>query len=265
MSRPHLFWPGTIRASKSHAFSDRLISYNFTPSIAWLLGFQFSPRLADLRDARFWRIERNADYGPLNPISRHRVNTEQLAASWDDMLRVAGSLKTGTVRASELIRSLLRSDRPSTLARAIADLGRIAKTLHLLTYIDDEAYRRRILTQLNRQEARHSLARALFHGRRGEVRQRYREGQEDQLSALGLVVNVLVLWNTIYINAALEHLRATGAMDVLDEDLVRLSPLEHRNINFLGQYSFALSETVARGQLRPLRDPGETYEAAALA
>jgi len=37
------------------------------------------------------------------------------------------------------------------------------------------------------------------------------------------------------------------------------------NINFLGQYSFALSETVAQGQLRPLRDPEEKYAEAALA
>jgi TnpA family transposase len=51
--------------------------------------------------------------------------------------------------------------------------------------------------QLNRGEGRHSLARAVFHGKRGELRQRYREGQEDQLSTLGLVVNVIVLWNTI--------------------------------------------------------------------
>ncbi len=231
----------------------------------WLLGFQFSPRLADLGAARFWRIDTAADYGLLNHISRHRVSTERIAANWDDMLRVAGSLKMGTVRASELIRSLLRSDKPSTLTRAIVDLGRITKTLYLLAYIDDEAYRRRVLTQLNRQEARHSLARAVFHGRRGEVRQRYREGQEDQLSSLGLVVNVLVLWNTIYMNAAVEHLRATGEVEVLDEDLARLSPLEHRNINFLGQYSFALSETVARGQLRPLRDPEEEYGPVALA
>jgi TnpA family transposase len=84
---------------------------------------------------------------------------------------------------------------------------RLAKTLYLLSYIDDEAYRRRILTQLNRGESRHGVARAIFHGQRGEVRQRYREGQEDQLGALGLVVNVVVLWNTLYMDAALAHLR----------------------------------------------------------
>ena len=37
-------------------------------------------------------------------------------------------------------------------------------------------------------------------------RQRYREGQEDQLGALGLVVNVIVLWNTLYMDAVLQQL-----------------------------------------------------------
>lgn len=87
----------------------------------------------------------------------------------------------GTVSASELIRGLQGGGRPSTLGRAISELGRVAKTLYLLNYLDDEAYRRRILTQLNRVESRHAVARAIFHGQRGELRQRYREGQEDQL------------------------------------------------------------------------------------
>jgi TnpA family transposase len=160
------------------------------------------------------------------------------------------------VSASELMRSILRSKRPSTLARAIASLGRIPKTLYMLSYIDDEHYRRRILTQLNRGEGRHSVARAVFHGQRGELRQRYREGQEDRLGALGLVVNAIVLWNTMYMEAALQQLRDEG-MEVRDEDVARLSPLVHHHINFQGRYSFALSEAVARGELRPLRDPDE--------
>jgi TnpA family transposase len=121
----------------------------------------------------------------------------------------------GKVSASELIRSLLRSKRPTTLARAIAEVGRISKTFFQLDYIDNEAYRRRILTQLNRGESRNGLARATFHGRRGEIRHAYREGQEDQLGSLGLAVNVMALWNTIYMQAALEKLREDG-VDVSD-------------------------------------------------
>jgi hypothetical protein len=132
----------------------------------------------------------------------------------------------------------------------------VAKTLYLLSYLDDETYRRRIFMQLNRVEGRHGVARTVFHGQRGEVRQRYREGQEDQLGALGLVVNVLVLWHTLYMNAALAHLRRTGA-EVKPEDVARLSPLSHEHINVLGRYSFARADGIAQGELRPLRHPDD--------
>lgn len=116
----------------------------------YLLGYQFSPRLADIGATRFWRMDKDADYGPLNGLARHHISARLIKNNWEDMLRVAGSLKLGTISASELIRSLLHSKRPSTLTRALGELGRINKTLYLLPYIDDETYRRRILTQLNR-------------------------------------------------------------------------------------------------------------------
>ena len=167
------------------------------------------------------------------------------------MLRIAGSLKLGTVQASELVRSLLRSERPSGLAQAIIEVGRINKTIYLLNYIDDEDYRRRILTQLNRGEGRHAVARAICHGQRGEIRKRYREGQEDQLGALGLVTNSAVLWNTIYMESALKHLQQQN-IEFNEEDIGRLSPLVHKHINMLGHYSFSLSNSIGQGELRSL-------------
>jgi Tn3 transposase DDE domain len=82
------------------------------------------------------------------------------------------------------------------------------------------------------------------------------EGQEDQLGALGLVLNVIVLWNTIYMDAALSQLRAEGYSE-RDEDVVRLSPLIHEHINMLGRYSFVVPQSVVRGELRPLRTPAD--------
>ncbi len=232
----------------------------------WLLGYQFSPRLADIGEARFWRIDPKADYGSLNKVARQKVNMGLIARNWDDLLRVAGSLKLGMVSASEFVRSLYGgaggsrgSNRSSTLARAIAELGRIPKTLHLLGYVDDDTYRRRILTQLNRGEGRHSLARVIFHGHRGELRQKYREGQEDQLGALGLVLNMIVLWNTRYMHLALNQLRSEGA-EVKTEDVARLSPLVHEHVNMLGRYQFTLAEPVKRGELRSLCNPNDIEE-----
>lgn len=96
-----------------------------------------------------------------------------------------------------------------------------------------------------------SVARAICLGQRGEIRKRYREGQEDPLGSLGLVTNAVVLWNTLYIQASLEHLLAQK-IEVNEEDSSRLSPLMHSHINMLGHYSFTLSENVMRGELRPL-------------
>jgi TnpA family transposase len=158
------------------------------------------------------------------------------------------------VRASELMHALQRGGQSSTLATAIGELGRIIKTLYLLAYIDDEDYRRRILRQINRGEGRHAVARSVFFGKKGELRKKYREGQEDQLGALGLVVNMIVLWNTVYIEPALTRLRADGyAMQ--DEDVARLSPLLSERINVLGRYRFVLPEELAADGFRPLKEP----------
>lgn len=218
----------------------------------YLLGYQFSPRLADMGNARLWRIDPAADYGPLNAVAQHQLNLALISQQWDELLRVAGSLKLGVVSASALMRTLQREGRPSALARALGELGRIPKTLHVLGCVN-EAERRRVLIQLNKGESRHSLARKVFHGHKGEVRQRYREGQEEYLSALGLVVNAIVLWNTLYMDRAVEALRKAGAT-VAPEELSRLSPIGHEHINVYGKYSFTLAESIQAGAFHPLRE-----------
>jgi hypothetical protein len=50
----------------------------------WRLGYQFSPRVADIGEARLWRLDPTADYGVLNSMARARVNTELSIRHWDD-------------------------------------------------------------------------------------------------------------------------------------------------------------------------------------
>lgn len=238
----------------SELMADTAGLSNLIFGLFWLLGYQFSPRLADICETTLCRIEPDVSYGIFDQLPYKKININRIKENLNDMFRVAGSLKMGTVSASELIRSLLRSDRPSSLTRAISELGKIPKTIYMLNYIDDEGYRRRILNQINRGEGRHSLARFICHGQRGEIRKRYREGQEDQLSALGLVTNAVVLWNTMYIQKALNKLKQDGL--VIDEEYTaRLSPLQYKHVNVLGHYSFTLSEEVIRDELRELHLP----------
>ncbi len=149
---------------------------------------------------------------------------------------MAGSLKLNTVHATCLIQASQRSGRPTVLGRTIGEIGRLFKTCYLLAHLDDESYRRRILIQLNRGETRRRLARAIFYGKPEELYHCYREGQEDQLSTLGMVMNAIILGNMHYTEAA---------------DLARLSPLGYDHLTIVGRYSFTVPDAVAQGHLRP--------------
>ncbi|WP_263638760.1 transposase [Streptomyces sp. CoT10] len=140
---------------------------------------------------------------------------------------------------------LSRDGKPTGLGDAFAHYGRIFKTLRLLQFVSDEGYRRMIGAQLNVTEARHRLARKIFFGQRGELRQHYREGMEDQLGALGPALN------SLYIDAAVKQLAADG-FPVTDELLARHSPLQYDHINLLGRYAFPRPTAPS---LRQLRDP----------
>ena len=222
-----------------------------------LLGRQYQPQLADVPDHRLWRIDRTADYGPLDTAARGRVDTERIRRHWDDILRVVASIHTGAVRAYDVIRMLSRDGNPTPLGQAISHLGRLFKTLHVLAYLDDETYRRAIKSQITLQESRHALGRHIFHGKRGELRQRYTEGMEDQLGALGLVLNCVTLWNTVYMDAALDQLR-TEDYPVREEDVAHLSAFARSHINVHGHYSFLLPDMP--GGRRPLRDPDQPLD-----
>ena len=80
---------------------------------------------------------------------------------------------------------------------------------------------------------------------------------EDQLGALGLVLNCITLWNTVYLDAALTQLRADGH-PANDEDIARLSLYIRRHLNVQGRHSFQRPELV--GTRRPLRDPDAADE-----
>ena len=234
--------------SDTGAYSDVIFG------LFYLLGFKFSPRLKDLKHARYWRVNARATYAEFNEVSQNRINTVRIADYWDDVVRVVGSLKLGKVKAPDILRVLAKDSVLNGIGKAIAEIGRVAKTVYLLEYHNDEGYRRKINAQLNRGEARHSLVDAVLHGKKGEIHKHFKRGMESQLGALGFVVNNIVLWNTEYVGAILGLLEAIG-VDVLEEDVARVSPVRWAHVNMLGRYEFLLSPVVAEGDLRPLRDP----------
>jgi len=94
-----------------------------------------------------------------------------------------------------VIRILQRDGRPTQLGDAMAVYGRIFKTLHVLTFADDPDYAASSRACATCRKAATTLARHIFHGRRGELHRAYHTGMEGTLGALGLVLNCVTLWN----------------------------------------------------------------------
>jgi hypothetical protein len=94
-----------------------------------------------------------------------------------------------------------------------------------------------VLLGLNKGEALSALARKLFFGGQGEIRDRTYEDQLNAVSALNFLLAAIVVWNTVHLQACLRRLRTDGHT-VDDADLRFLSPLMRRHLGLYGQYTF---------------------------
>ncbi|MBI1852590.1 MAG: Tn3 family transposase, partial [Planctomycetes bacterium] len=180
------------------------------------------------------------------------VNVKQITAHWEEILRLATSIKQGTVTASLMLRKLGAYPRQNGLAIALRELGKLERTLFLLQYISNDELRRRIHVGLNKGEARNALAKAVFVNRLGELRDRTHENQGHRASGLNLVVAAIVLWNTVYLERAIDALRGRG-QTIPDELLEHLSPLKWEHINLTGDYHWRMDGGLRTRKLRPLR------------
>ena len=96
----------------------------------------------------------------------------------------------------------------------------------------------------------------LLFANKGTLRKKQEEELRNQAGCLNLVTNAVVTWNTVYMAAVIEQLRAEGRT-VSDEDIARLSPARYEHINPYGKYRFEVEEGLSRTRLRPLRPPAE--------
>ncbi len=218
-----------------------------------LLGFRFAPRIRDLADTKLFIPKGDTSYDALGPmISSDRLNIKHIRAHWDEILRLAASIKQGTVTASLMLRKLGSYPRQNGLAVALRELGRIERTLFILDWLQSVELRRRVQVGLNKGEARNALARAVFFYRLGEIRDRSFEQQRYRASGLNLITAAIVLWNTVYLERAVNALRG-HAKPVDDALLQYLSPLGWEHINLTGDYLWKSSAKVGAGKFRPLR------------
>ena len=95
-----------------------------------------------------------------------------------------------------------------------------------------------------------ALARAIFFGKRGEFRKKELQDQLQRASALNIIINAISVWNTVYLQSAIDYLKSKND---LDENLIKhIAPLGWAHINFLGEYHFDLKNIPKNNQMKPL-------------
>jgi TnpA family transposase len=225
-----------------------------TFGLAHLLGFRFAPRIPDLAGRKLYAFAPAATWPALAALIAGRVDEGLIAAHWEDLLRLAGSVRTGVASASLLLRRLGAYPRQNGLALALREVGRIERTLFTLDWLEMPDLRRQATAELNKGEARHALARAVCFHRLGRLHDRGVEAQRHRASGLTLITAAITLWNTVYLGRALEALRRRGE-SVPEALLPHLAPLGWRHVNLTGDYLWtATAGSVGPNGFRALRD-----------
>ncbi len=225
-----------------------------------LLGLQLSPRIRDLGKITLYRTGPRAEFASRYPSAGHlltrRLNEDLITDMWDDLLRVAASVKGGHATAALVVGKLCSSRRQlNALAAAIKEYGALRRTVYAARYLADEAYRRRIGRQLNKGENLHALKRSLAYAGEGALHRRHHEQQAEQMWCLTLATNAVVTWTTEYHGLAVTALRRAGR-DIDNAVLAHIWPTHHENVHFYGTHSVDVDGELAKldsDGYRPLR------------
>lgn len=215
----------------THGFTEVVMA------TAALLGFTLAPRIKDIKDQTLYKMDRQQHYPNLDPILGGTIKTHLIRQAWDETVRVIASIHDRIVSASLILHRLGSYARQNSIHQALAEIGRVYKTVHILRTVDDEEYRRRMGRELNKGEAAHDLSRFLCFGKEGALHGREFGDQIHTFSCLSVLHNAVVAWNTLHIGAVVEQLRKEGhAID--DATLSLTTPLFRKHINPFGRYHF---------------------------
>ena len=244
-----LYHGGDLNIAVHHTDGGGVSDHVF--ALCHLLGFRFAPRIPNLADRRLHTFEPAATWPTLEPFIAGRIDETLISTHWDDLLRLATSVRIGTVPASLMLRRLGSYPRQNGLALALREVGRVERTLFTLDWLDSPTLSRQATMELNKGESRNALARAVCFHRLGRLRDRTLESQQHHAGGLNLVVAAIILWNTVYMDRAIQHLRAEGEA-VPRELLPYLAPLGWQHINLTGDYIWAEATPLNRDGYRPL-------------
>jgi TnpA family transposase len=221
----------------SHGQSE--VAFAFTH----LLGFELLPRLKRIHKQILWRPEVGANdaYPQLQPIlSSRAIQWDLIAQQYDEMVKYATAMRLGTADAEAILRRFTRSDVQHPTYAALAELGKVRKTIFLCKFLHIEELRREVHEALNVIENWNSANSFILYGKGGEIATNRLEEQELTILSLHLLQLCLVYINTILIQSVLNE--PQWAKRMTSDDLRGLTPLIYNHVNPYGLFLLNMNE-----------------------
>ncbi len=132
----------TLKERKQGSKGFVYINSEHVFALTALLGFHFAPRLRDALSRHLYLVDEVGASESLNSLLFGQVKSKIIIEQWDEIRRVASSIRHGTVSASLLMRKLAAYPRQNQVARALTEMGKLERTAYLLEYFRDEALRK---------------------------------------------------------------------------------------------------------------------------
>jgi TnpA family transposase len=212
---------------------------HFGMTLAKVVGFDLTPRLARLKTRKLHLPTGFAGAVPevLKPlIAPTPISRRVIGRGWEELLRLGASVKDGWYPATDALDRYGAAARGDAVYEAGAALGKLLLTLYLCDYLGNREFRNEILDLLNQGEAVHSLQRAIHNGAIPAKRGRTTQQLEAISGSLTLLANIVMTWNTHYIQRTAERDPSTFSNDVL----AHIAPIGHGHINLRGVMTFEL-------------------------
>ena len=208
--------------------------------LCYLLGFDLVPRIKDLNEQTLYSIAPKYEYESkkYKLLPDRKINLDLIQGEWDDLLRLATSIKLGICSGSQILKRLNSYSRKNNLYLALRELGRLVKSLTILTYINDLKLRQTVEKLLNIVEHSNRFSKVVRFGNGGEMYIKEKEDQDIAESCKRLQENSIILHNYYYLTNLLQ-VQSDEQEKLKMLKIIRLgSPISWVHINFFGKYNF---------------------------
>jgi TnpA family transposase len=203
-------------------------------------GIRLMPRLKRIKYERLYLPDTGMAGAFLNlaGVLTRPIRWDLIAQQYDAMVKHAVALKMGTATPEAILKRFNSYNVTHPTYKALAELGKVEKTLYLCEYLSSLDLRYEVHEGLNVVERWNATNDFLCYGRQGILATNSREQQEISTLCLQLLQNCLMLMNTLLVEQTIAQHQLLEQFS--EDDRRALTPLFYEHVNPYGLFELDL-------------------------